>query len=202
MTDTADLRAAREHAALLRDLEALCRKYTACTPRAPLASDLAIAMLQSNAGRLWQLPDDPFDITEWLSPPIPDDAATNGPTYIAGPMSGYDDHNYPAFNAMAEQLRGAGLQVINPAELHPDTTHPWGWYLRRDLAELVKCSRVVFLDGWFNSRGARLEHHVAAALDLHLVYPDEVEAFIRDRFRCIGCGAIDQAGCPTGECSR
>lgn len=198
MTDTADLRAAREHAALLRDLEALCRKYT----NPPSFGDAAMALraAMSSPGRLWQLPDDPFDPSAWFTP-IPDDAATNGPTYIAGPMSHYPDHNYPAFNDMAARLRAAGLTVINPAEIHPDTTHPWDWYLRRDLAEIVKCSRVVFLDGWTGSRGARLEHKVASGLGLELVYPGDVDALINSR-KCFGCGEFDRPGCPTGECSR
>ncbi|WP_082994533.1 DUF4406 domain-containing protein [Mycobacterium sp. 1245801.1] len=126
-TEANDLRAAREHAALLRDLEALCAKYAACNRKTSNATDFA-----------HQLTDDP---------------AAAGITYIAGPMTGYADHNYPAFNAMAKRLRDAGLTVINPAEIHPDTKHPWDWYLRRDITELVKCARVVFLNGWSRSRG-------------------------------------------------
>lgn len=140
MTGTADLRAAREHAALLRDLEALCRKYTACPPAADL----------------------------------PTDPAADGVIYIAGPMTGYDEWNHPAFHAMAKQLRDAGNTVINPAELHEASSEvPWDRYLRRDLTELVKCSSVVLLPGWRGSRGAQLEHHVAQALGMEITYPRE-----------------------------
>lgn len=147
--------------------------------------------------RLWlKMPVD-FDVSTWRPTPIPDDAATSGPTYIAGPMTGYADHNYPAFNNMAERLRDVGFQVINPAEIHPDTTHPWDWYLRRDITELVKCSRVVFLPGWFDSKGARLEHKVAAGLGLDLVFPPDVESFIRgvQRDGCRGCRCADEDTC-------
>jgi len=78
-------------------------------------------------------------------------------TYVAGPMTGYPDWNQPAFMDMAARLRAVGHQVINPAELHEASSEvPWDWYLRRDLAELVKCSQVVMLQGWERSKGARL----------------------------------------------
>jgi len=35
--------------------------------------------------------------------------------YIAGPMSGLPEFNYPAFFAAAEQLTAAGYDVLNPA---------------------------------------------------------------------------------------
>lgn len=94
--------------------------------------------------------------------------------YIAGPMTGYADHNYPRFAAKAAELRAAGWNVISPAELHPaDPAVAWDWYLRRDLAELVKATHVVFLPGWERSRGARLEHQVAEALGMTIAYPGE-----------------------------
>ena len=31
--------------------------------------------------------------------------------YVAGPMTGLPDFNYPAFNAEAQRLRGLGYQV-------------------------------------------------------------------------------------------
>lgn len=50
---------------------------------------------------------------------------------------------------------------------------PWDWYLRRDLRELVKCGRIVTLPDWEKSRGAQLEHHVAQALGMEMVYPGQ-----------------------------
>jgi len=97
-------------------------------------------------------------------------------TYIAGPMTGYHNWNIPAFVGMAARLREAGLTVVNPAELHKASHEtPWDWYLRRDLAELVKCQRVVLLPGWANSRGAIVEQYVAKALGLEIVYPESFE---------------------------
>jgi hypothetical protein len=36
--------------------------------------------------------------------------------YVAGPMTGIKDFNYPAFNAVAEDLRAQGYEVENPAD--------------------------------------------------------------------------------------
>ena len=40
--------------------------------------------------------------------------------YIAGPMTGRPDLNFPAFHAAATTLRDAGFDVVNPAEINPD----------------------------------------------------------------------------------
>ena len=100
--------------------------------------------------------------------------------YIAGPMSGYEEFNFPAFNRVEELLRGTyGYKhVINPAKLHPTTDLPWVEFLKRDLRELITCDAVFLLEGWEKSRGATLEAFVAYALGLRLyktlpMYPNE-----------------------------
>lgn len=93
--------------------------------------------------------------------------------YIAGPMTGYPEFNYPSFLDKAAELRSSGKSVISPAEIHPaEPLMPVDWYLRRDLAVLVMCSHIVLLPGWKNSKGAQLEHHVATALGMKIIYPE------------------------------
>lgn len=90
--------------------------------------------------------------------------------YVAGPMTGYPDFNYPAFNDAAEALLSAGYEVRNPvdSEQHNDTGghQTWSWYLRQALKMLVEADGVALLDGWEESRGARLEVHVAEQLGM------------------------------------
>jgi hypothetical protein len=100
--------------------------------------------------------------------------------YIAGPMSGYEGFNFPAFNRVEELLRGTyGYKhVVNPAKLHRPTDLPWVEFLKRDLLELITCDAVFLLEGWEKSRGATLEAFVAYALGLRLyktlpMYPNE-----------------------------
>ena len=87
--------------------------------------------------------------------------------YIAGPMTGQPDHNYPAFHAAAERFRQAGWEVVNPAENFGGRTDlPRESYLRADVALLVECDAVAMLPGWEDSRGAKMEYLLARELTL------------------------------------
>lgn len=92
--------------------------------------------------------------------------------YIAGPMTGIEGYNYPAFNAAAALLREQGHTVVNPTEInaeHLEPLHPWDFYMRRNVAELVKCNAIYLLEGWEKSKGARLEKEIAATLGMTLL---------------------------------
>lgn len=86
--------------------------------------------------------------------------------YIAGPMSGRPDLNFPAFEAAAEKLRAAGFEVASPAEFIPDQSTPWAECMRRDIPELLRCDAVALLPEWQLSRGALLEAHIADQLGM------------------------------------
>jgi Domain of unknown function (DUF4406) len=87
--------------------------------------------------------------------------------YIAGPMTGYPEFNYPAFDLAQSQLRKKGYEAISPAVF--DTTGeimPWAFYARAGLRMLLECDAVALLEGWDESRGAGLEVYVARALGM------------------------------------
>ena len=87
--------------------------------------------------------------------------------YLAGPMTGYKDFNFPAFAEAAARWRDAGHEVVSPAEMDDgDTTQPWTYYLRRDLREIVDVDAVAVLPDWQESKGATLEVTVAQGLDI------------------------------------
>ena len=65
--------------------------------------------------------------------------------YIAGPMTGLQDLNFPAFNAETRRLRDLGHEVVNPAELCPDPAMSWHDCMRKDIAALVSCDGIVLL---------------------------------------------------------
>ena len=85
--------------------------------------------------------------------------------YLAGPMTGWPDHNYPAFRAVAQLLREAGFRVSSPHEA-AEPGHTWGHYVRQGLRLLLDCEALVLLPGWRGSKGATLEHRVAKALGM------------------------------------
>lgn len=96
--------------------------------------------------------------------------------YIAGPMSGLPQFNYPKFMEVAKQLREAYPEdtFLNPMELDDpatvkqalasetgdanDVSATWGDFLSRDVKLIAdRCDGVICLDDWGRSRGARLE---------------------------------------------
>jgi hypothetical protein len=92
--------------------------------------------------------------------------------YIAGPMRGLPDFNYPLFAKVAETLRrDPALNVLNPAEnFAGDQSLDFADYMRQDLTQLMSADVVMMLPGWQDSEGARLEYQVAKAVAKHVVF--------------------------------
>lgn len=114
--------------------------------------------------------------------------------YLAGPMRGYKDFNFPAFFAEAKKLRDLGHEVFNPAER--DTVE-WGAEKLKTATgseeEVAKalgleglslarkcflhdtqyiCSQadaIAVMPGWEESRGAKAEHALAVAIGLEVI---------------------------------
>ena len=109
--------------------------------------------------------------------------------YVAGPMRGYENYNYPAFDYRAGKLKEMGWTVINPAELDrnegkpmsdpmafsPDTNYEDHEFmrkaLRRDMDAICDdCTAIYMMSNWEDSRGAKAEWHLAKALGLDIFY--------------------------------
>lgn len=90
--------------------------------------------------------------------------------YLAGPMRGLPELNFPTFFAVAERLRVKGHEVFNPAE-HQENPFSIRRALKLDLSWICDhAEAVAFLSGWESSKGARAEHALATALDLTIIY--------------------------------
>ena len=93
--------------------------------------------------------------------------------YLAGPMTGLPDLNFPAFHAAAAVLRVRGYQVFNPAEL--------GFSENEYRAALTAClawicaeaEALAVLPGWEKSKGAQAEVATAYALGLQVLKAPE-----------------------------
>lgn len=115
--------------------------------------------------------------------------------YLAGPMRGYPQFNFPAFHAAAAKLRQEGHEVFSPAErdiernggvdisvnnatgseeqLDKELGLKDGDFIRialcDDLTWICKeADAIALLPGWENSKGARAEAATAYALGLQV----------------------------------
>lgn len=130
--------------------------------------------------------------------------------YLAGPMRGIDQFNFPAFFGAADALSRAGHEVISPArrdiEAYPDfdytTNSLAGLDLRTafswDVQQVLECDAVALLPGWQGSRGASIEAAIAQTIGtpVYELTPDdrlgpEVAYCIADRLTC---------RCAVGDC--
>jgi len=106
--------------------------------------------------------------------------------YIAGPMRGYPQFNFPAFDEAYHSLVEQGFIPISPADL--DRVHE-GWIdfppedvspnlemakrcIGRDVAAIMECQAIYLMKGWENSSGAKVELALAAFLGLGIYYED------------------------------
>lgn len=83
--------------------------------------------------------------------------------YIAGPMTGIEDYNRPAFDGYEIELvaQGLGHIVLNPA-VHPvGLEHHEYMQLCRPMVEVA--DEIHLLPGWERSKGAMMEYGWALA---------------------------------------
>lgn len=108
--------------------------------------------------------------------------------YLAGPMRGIPEFNFPAFMAAAARLRADGHEVFNPAEKDNEkygtdiskgnhegredvAASQHGFSLREALAAdlawiCAEADAIALLPGWFQSKGAKAEFYTAEALGI------------------------------------
>jgi hypothetical protein len=92
--------------------------------------------------------------------------------YLSGPMAGYPENNFPAFQLASMWLRNQGRTIVSPHEIvHPVGTIAWHDFLRQDLIVMLQeCKSIILLPGWSKSRGSRLELTVATALSMDVYH--------------------------------
>jgi hypothetical protein len=109
--------------------------------------------------------------------------------YLAGPMRGYPNFNFPAFHEAAAHLRAQGHEVFNPAERDEhahgkevsdspngdlaDITHTGFSHreaMKADMAWICDhAEAIALLPRWTGSRGARAEMALAECLGLKVI---------------------------------
>jgi len=90
--------------------------------------------------------------------------------YISGPMTGYENYNYAAFDRAEKMLTANGHSVLNPAKMDAEQGIEGLSYhdlLKRDMKAIVDhATAVALLPGWQNSRGATKEAFFAQQIGL------------------------------------
>ena len=93
--------------------------------------------------------------------------------YIAGPMTGLPDFNYPAFFEAETALLVAGYDIENPARNKPEGTAAWLAYMRLSLVQIARSDGIASLPGWESSRGASVEINMACEIGIPVYRLDE-----------------------------
>lgn len=65
-------------------------------------------------------------------------------------------------------MRQLGHDVFSPHENGLESQAPWAAHMRVDIAALTLCGRFALLPGWTDSKGARIEHDIACALNMQV----------------------------------
>ncbi|SPX37520.1 phage protein [Escherichia coli] len=89
--------------------------------------------------------------------------------YIAGPMTGYKDHNRTAFFTEAMRLAADGHVVLNPATLPEGLSQQQ--YMSICIPMLMCADAIYLLEGWVDSAGARAEYVMALKTEHASVIP-------------------------------
>lgn len=84
--------------------------------------------------------------------------------YLAGPMSGKPEFNWPEFKRVTKLLRDQGYNVTCPTESGATHETPYHECLKADLKTMLEADSIAFLPGWYQSRGATFEALVAKIL--------------------------------------
>lgn len=85
--------------------------------------------------------------------------------YVSGPMTGIDGYNFDAFDRAEHQLAAAGYVVLNPAgNFGGNLELTRAQYMRLDIQQVLLSDGIALIDGWRESKGARLEIDIAHAV--------------------------------------
>lgn len=111
--------------------------------------------------------------------------------YVAGPMTGIKNYNWPAFESTAAEYRSLGWDIVSPTEMDEERgdvevtrfkngkvksvrtlpSFDYAKVLAEDLRIIETVDAIILLPGWQNSRGACLElsHALGLGKEIYVV---------------------------------
>ena len=96
--------------------------------------------------------------------------------YLSGKITGREKEEYTKQFARAENFyKAGGFDVVNPvtigeAVLKNNPKAKWEDFMAEDLKALKTCTHIVLLEGWEESKGAKMEKAEAEKMGLEIMY--------------------------------
>lgn len=94
--------------------------------------------------------------------------------YISGKISGTDlTETRKRFAAVAKATKILGYEPVNPLENGLSEHDSWEAHMLKDIIDLLQCNAIYMLQGWEDSKGARIEHYIATKIGMPIMYEIE-----------------------------
>ena len=98
--------------------------------------------------------------------------------YISGKISGlHADEVEAKFAQAAAQIRAFGHEPVNPINNGLGAEASWNEHLAADIALLLGCDAIYLLGDWAESKGARIEAHIAQECGLRFVLQPKIAVY-------------------------
>ena len=95
--------------------------------------------------------------------------------YISGAIAHHElEERKAAFRSAAEILRSEGYCPVNPFSNGLPDDADWRCHMKVDIGLLLQCDAIYMLDGWWLSKGAKLELDVATSCGLEPMFENEM----------------------------
>lgn len=94
--------------------------------------------------------------------------------YISGAIEHHDIcERKLAFMEAENKINSMGMVPVNPFKNGLDEGAHWREHMRKDIQMLLECDYIYLLDGWEQSKGAKLEFDVASSCGLKVLYEEK-----------------------------
>ena len=96
--------------------------------------------------------------------------------YLSGKITGREKEDYTRQFARAESFyKTSGFDVVNPVKIGEEVLKinpkaEWQDFMIRDLEALRTCTHIALLEGWEESKGAKMEKAEAEKLGLEIMH--------------------------------
>lgn len=100
--------------------------------------------------------------------------SSRGKIYIAGKISGLPiERAMENFSIIAFALAWEGYEPVNPFEVVNNPDAEWSHAMKLGIKALMDCNAIFMMENWKDSLGARIEHNLAMALGIQIIYEDK-----------------------------